>query len=118
MSEAHQKFTLFLLHPGFDDGTGGDFFCPDCALVEGFLRYNPAIEAHLDVQRIAFPRPRSRVIAALGEAHQGCPVLILPQESVGTEAVQRSTQTGRLFVADGRPICDFLAQTFGVSRPH
>jgi len=53
-----EKSTLFLLKPGFRDDNGGPFFCPDCAAVEGFLKYAPEVEIQLDVRRIDFPRPR------------------------------------------------------------
>ena len=118
MSAPSSRPILFLLKPGFDDGSGGRFFCPDCALVEGFLRYNPEIEAALDLRRIAFPRPRADVIALLGEAHQGCPTLILPEDAGHPQDTTPSSQTGRAFVADGKPICAYLAQAFGVPLPH
>ena len=118
MSASPVRPTLFLLAPGFDDGIGGSFFCPDCAMVEGFLRYNPNIEAALDVRRIAFTRPRADVVALLGEAHQGCPTLVLPEVNGQVAEASVSTQTGRTFIADGKPICAYLAKVFGVPLPH
>ncbi|MCE5243695.1 MAG: DUF3088 family protein [Syntrophobacteraceae bacterium] len=113
-----RKHILFLLQPGFCDEKGGPFFCPDCATVEGFLRYAPEIEDRIEVRRIDFPRPRKEIVELAGEANQGCPVLVLgdvdelPPEAAG------SGQTGKAFIAGSTGICEFLGRTFGVVRPH
>jgi len=112
------KSTLFLLKPGFHDDKGGPFFCPECAAVEGFLKYAPQVEHQLEVRRIEFPRPRMDVIALIGADHQGCPVLVLGEgEAIPAEA-SRSGETGNAFISGSLPICDYLGRTFGVVRPH
>ena len=70
---------LYLIEPGFSvEGKPGQrFVCPSCNRLEGLLRSFPEIAAQLDVERVAFPRPRQSVIAAIGEANQSLPVLIL-----------------------------------------
>jgi hypothetical protein len=40
-----RRYVLFLLKPGFYDDKGGPFFCPNCAAVEGFLKYAPEVES-------------------------------------------------------------------------
>lgn len=113
-----EKHILFLLLPGFTDNAGGPFFCPECAMVEGFLRYAPEVESQLVVHRIAFPRPRGAVIEQLGEPHQGCPVLILHDSAEIPETATRSEHTGKAFIAGPVAVCDYLAGRHGVARPH
>src|ERR1051325_11006350 len=63
---------LFLLRPGFEDPAypGQRFYCWHCALIEGVLGSFPALAEQLDVERIAWPRPRQGVIALVGEENQ------------------------------------------------
>lgn len=75
---------LFLLPPGFEDPAYGEgqFFCPDCLMMEGWLAVNPEAAAQLDVRRVEFPRPRTAIIELIGEERQACPVLIISPEEV------------------------------------
>ncbi|MCC4596892.1 DUF3088 domain-containing protein [Xanthomonas campestris pv. phormiicola] len=73
--------TLFLAAPGFHVDGQGPFYCGDGIAIEGVLALYPQVLAWLDVQRIAFERPRSAVVALLGEAHQSLPVLVLAGDS-------------------------------------
>lgn len=112
------KSTLFLLKPGFYDDKGGPFFCPDCAAVEGFLKYAPEVERKLDVCRVDFPRPRKDIVAMIEAENQSCPVLVLTEgDSVPAEA-KRSLETGKAFISGSLQICEFLGRTFGAARPH
>jgi hypothetical protein len=112
------KPTLFLLKPGFHEDKGGPFFCPDCAAVEGFLRYAPEAERQLDVHRIDFPRPRKDIVALIGAENQSCPVLVFEEGvSIPAEA-KRSLETGKAFISGSLAICEFLGRSFGVARPH
>ncbi|UZK67075.1 DUF3088 domain-containing protein [Sphingomonas sp. M1-B02] len=69
--------TLFLLDPSFEDPAlpGRTFYCTDCITLEGLLAAFPELAAKLDIVRIAYPRPRAAVVAALGEANQNLPAL-------------------------------------------
>jgi hypothetical protein len=69
---------LFLLEPRFDDPAmpGRTFHCQDCMTVEGLLAAFPELTANLDVIRVAYPRPRAGVVAAIGEANQNLPALV------------------------------------------
>src|SRR4051812_50017691 len=70
---------LFLLRPGFEDPAfpGRRFYCWHCALIEGLLVSFPQLADKLDVERIAWPRPRHAVIALAGEENQSLPLLVL-----------------------------------------
>lgn len=112
------KMVLFLLKPGFADDKGGPWFCPGCAGVEGFLKYAPEVERQIDVRRVDFPRPRKEIVELVGAANQGCPVLVLATDATAPPEAKTSLETGRAFIADTAPICEFLGRTFGVVRPH
>ena len=112
------KHVLFLLKPGFKANEGGPFYCPDCAAVEGFLKYAPEIETRIDIRRIEFPKPRKEIADLLGEANQGCPVLVFDESSAIPPEAKKSEETGRAYLSDAREICDFLGRTFGVAKPH
>lgn len=70
--------TLFLLEPEFDDPglPGRSFYCRDCITIEGLLATFPDRAANIDVVRVAYPRPRTQVIQAIGEANQNLPALV------------------------------------------
>lgn len=69
---------LFLLEPEFADAAlpGRSFYCQDCITIEGLLAAFPDRAAKLEVVRVAYPRPRAQVIAAIGEANQNLPALV------------------------------------------
>jgi len=75
------KDTLFLLAAGFEDPAypGKAFYCWHCALMEGVLASFPELAGRLEVQRIAWPRPRQELVALLGEGYQSLPVLVLSE---------------------------------------
>ncbi|MEW6263454.1 MAG: DUF3088 family protein [Thermodesulfobacteriota bacterium] len=112
------KHLLFMLKPGFHDEKGGPFFCPQCALVEGFLKYASEIEGRIEVRRIEFPRPRREIVELIGASNQGCPVLVIDEAADLPASAKKSGEMGRAFISGSVPICEFLGQTFGVLRPH
>ncbi len=112
------KYVLFLLKPGFYDEKGGPFYCPDCAAVEGFLKYAPQVEGQLDVRRVEFQRPRQEIVELLGASNQGCPVLVFGETSDLPAEASKSVETGRAYISGAAQICEFLGRTFGVVRPH
>lgn len=112
------QHTLFLLQPGFYDGTEGPFYCPYCASLEGLIGGVPEIERAISVKRIEFVRPRKEIIPLIGEEHQSCPVLVLGEGAeIPTEAAI-SSETGRAFIDDWIKIGSYLATTLGIVRPH
>jgi hypothetical protein len=74
---------LFLLKPGFADPAypGETFYCWHCALMEGVLASFPALAARIEVEHVAFPRPRGPVVAMAGEANQSLPLLVLADDA-------------------------------------
>lgn len=109
---------LFLLKPSFPDPEAGPglLHCPHSAAVEGLLSFHPELRERLEVRYVDFARPRQEVIAELGEAHQVCPVLVLPPGVPGP--VPGRSAEGRSFFVGSSEIAGFLAQWAGTSLPH
>jgi DUF3088 family protein len=109
---------LFLLRPGFEDPAlpGRRFYCWHCALMEGVLASFPALAARLDVERIAWPRPRQAVIALVGEENQSLPLLVLADGA--TSPHQTGSHRGRAFIADKDAILAALSERHGFPDPH
>jgi len=111
------KDTLFLLKPDFHNAGKGPFYCPDCALVEGLLSYYPKLRHKLDVRYVDFARPRADIIALLGEAHQGCPVLVLADgRRVIDAGIEVQEAQGRRFIDREADIRRYLSATFGIGQ--
>lgn len=110
------KDTLFLITPGFADPKhpGVSFVCPSCNQVEGLLASFPDLASRLDVKRVGFARPREAVIALVGEANQGLPVLILAQDPPS----DASEQEGVFFIKDTARILELLAERHGFPHLH
>ncbi len=109
---------LLLLEAGFADPKypGERFICPDGAPIDGLLASDTSKSATLDIQRLPFLRPREAAIKALGEDHQGLPVLVLGDEHPVPPDVR--TLGGKHFVTDTRRILDLLAERHGFPRIH
>lgn len=99
------KDTLYLLSPGFEDPAypGQTFYCWHCALMEGILASCPDCGETLDVQRIAWPRPRAELVSLIGEDNQSLPVLILSEGG---------------FINDKDAILQALSDRHGFPCPH
>lgn len=115
---------LFLLTPDFADPRHGDrpFFCPETAMVEGMLAFYPKLRAQIDVHYIGFAKPRTAIVALLGEAVQGCPMLVMGEESlVAFEArpdVTTRESLGQAYISKDLEICRYLAHRYGAGIPH
>ncbi|MBR0877496.1 hypothetical protein ABIF65_007667 [Bradyrhizobium japonicum] len=109
---------LFLLRPGFEDPAfpGQRFYCWHCALIEGVLASFPKLAEKLDVERIAWPRPRLPVIALVGEENQSLPLLVLADGT--TSPHQTGSHHGRAFIADKDAILAALSERHGFPDPH
>ena len=109
---------LFLLKPGFHNEGKGPYFCPDSALVEGFLAYHASAlpAGALDIQRIDFKKPRAPVVALLGEAAQSCPVLVLDGDDAPESAKRASS--GKRYIDHPIEIARYLAGRYNLSQPH
>ena len=114
---SHDKPILFLLRAGFADpklGPGG-YYCPECATIAGLLWYYPDVAAQLDVRQVDAKRPRPEVVALVGEEHQSCPVLVLPE---GQHPSGIPVAKGRAFVSGPAAIVTYLADHYGTARSH
>jgi hypothetical protein len=109
---------LFLLRPGFGDPAypGQRFYCWHCALIEGILTSFPELATRLDVERIAWPRPRNSVVAVVGDKNQSVPLLILADGE--TSPHQTGEFEGRAFIADKDNILAALSERHGFPNPH
>jgi hypothetical protein len=109
---------LFLLNVDFEDPAfpGRRFYCWHCVLMEGLLTSFPAMAARIDVERIAWPRPRSAVIDMIGAENQSLPVLVLADDAPS------GLETGRFgerrFVEGKDAILHALNLRYGIPIPH
>ena len=111
------KDTLFILDPAFQDpALEGTWFCPNGAMVYGALAANPHWAEHIEIRRIAFPRPRQEVIAAVSEENQGLPLLLFSDPATAPAEAKRVN--GRAFVQGGIAIGEALAARYGGAGPH
>ena len=69
------KDTLFILDRSYTDDTGRERYCRDCLEVDGLLAMFPELAAKLHIVRVPWSKPRTAVVAALGEGNQNCPAL-------------------------------------------
>ncbi len=116
-----QRDRLFLLQPGFSDAAIAPqpFFCVECSALEGLLATMPQLALHIDVERIAFAKPRARLVTLLGEAAQNCPVLVLASvPDAALPGVQVSAASGAAFVSGAVSIGEYLAARYEMPRPH
>jgi hypothetical protein len=109
---------LYLLKPDFHD-QDKTYYCPSCAEVIGLLEFYPALKQHIEIHYLDFARPRPELVSLLGEANQGCPVLVLATAPQNLPAHLKGQQAnGRAFVADPREIGAYLAHVHGIGLPH
>jgi hypothetical protein len=112
------KDTLFLLKPGFYDGDQGPYVCAECAKVEGYLALYPHVAMALDVRHIAFRRPRAEIVALLGEANQGCPVLVLADGAKPAAGAPVKAGIDRRYIDDPNAILSYLGSAYRAPVPH
>ena len=108
------KDRLYILKAPFQDGEQ-DWYCNDCATLEGALLANPHWKDAIEIHRIAFPRPRKELVALVGEAHQGLPMLIMEAKGAPLHALR----VGDLAILkDVREIGWAIATRHGGVGPH
>jgi hypothetical protein len=109
---------LFILRVDFDDPAfpGQRFYCWHCLLLEGLLASFPAVAAKIDVERIAWPRPRKELVDSIGPENQSVPVLLLADDApIGLETGQFRE---RRFVEGKEAILHALSVRYGIPAPH
>lgn len=111
------KGTLYLLNTSFEKD-GAPRFCPDCAMMEGYLAAFPQLRDVLDIVRVDYARPRAALVERLGEDHQNAPTLVLAKASpdAGPHGEIQSAN-GLSFLTDARPITRWLAARYGLAAP-
>lgn len=108
------KDRLYLLKAPFGD-QGFDWYCNDCAAMEGALLANPHWADKVDVLRVAFPRPRSELVELVGAERQGLPMLVMDAAKAPGDAII----VGDLAILqDVRAIGRALAHRHGGAGPH
>ena len=112
-----QRDTLYLLSPYARVEEGHARYCPDCALVEGYLAFYPAVRTQLTVQHVGPTRPRQEILALLGEENQGAPVLVLHLASQPRELDAVQTYNDQRFINDPTAICRYFALNLGGGLP-
>src|SRR5262249_16199962 len=99
-----------------ENGAPKMWFCRDCAMIEGALIANAHWRDAIDVNRIAFPRPRAEIVALIGEENQWLPCIVLAQTSAAPQSAQRAQ--GWAFINDATAILDYLAASYGGAARH
>ena len=109
--------TLYLLKPFFEK-EGLARFCPDCAMMEGYLATYPQLREALDIVYVDYARPRAILVDRLGEDHQNAPTLVLSQAApdAGPHG-EIVSANGQSFLTDARPITRWLAERFNLAAP-
>lgn len=109
--------TLYLLNPFFEKD-GQSRFCPDCAMMEGYLATYPHLRHALKIVYVDYARPRAVLVERLGEEHQNAPALILADTAPDAgphDEIQSAN--GLSFLTDARPITRWLAERYDLAAP-
>ena len=114
---------LFLLKPGFIDSNVDQeertYYCPDSAAIEGVLVYHPQLREQLEVIYVDFPKPRKEIVDLIGEANQGCPVLVVNvSTSVKSDGKDGKVSNGYQFFNATKQIMNYLADKYKLGFPH
>jgi hypothetical protein len=108
------KDILFILAAPFQDG-GFDWYCNDCATLEGALMVNPHWNEKIEVRRIGFTRPRQEIIDLVGPDWQGCPMLVMDKARASGDAIIVGEYA---ILQDVRAIGRALTSRHGGAGPH
>lgn len=108
------KDQLFILAAPFGDG-GFEWYCNDCATLEGALMVNPHWNDRVDVHRITFPRPRKELVELVGPDWQGLPMLVMDKDRAPGDAIIVGDFA---ILQDVRAIGRALTSRHGGAGPH
>ena len=114
---------LFLLKPDFKDSNtdneGKLYYCPQCALIAGIIKYYPQLETMLEINYVDFQRPRKAIIELIGEENQSCPTLIVENNQEENVDLSYFNFYGdKLFINSTDLILKYLSAKFGIGNPH
>ncbi|MDQ7247866.1 DUF3088 domain-containing protein [Dongia sedimenti] len=109
---------LVILQTDFSDPAypGQRFYCWHCMVMEGLLASFPELRSRIDVERIAWPKPRAELVGLIGVENQSLPVLILADDAAS--GIETGSFEGRRFVAGKDAILRVLADRHGLPDPH
>jgi hypothetical protein len=109
---------LFILEAGFSDPAypGQRFYCWHCMVMEGLLASYPDLQSRIDVERIAWPKPRAEIVGLIGGENQSVPLLVLADDA--PSGLETGSFEGRRFVAGKESILQVLAARHGLPDPH
>jgi hypothetical protein len=114
---------LFLLKPDFFDINIDNerklYYCPQCALIAGIIKYYPQLETLLEIKYVDFKRPRKAIAELIGEDNQSCPVLIIENsQDENVEISYFNSYRDKLFVNSTDLIVKYLSEKYGIGIPH
>jgi hypothetical protein len=114
---------LFLLKPDFKDNKidneGKSYFCPQCALIAGIIKYYPHLETMLEINYVDFKRPRPVIIDLIGEDNQSCPVLVIENHQEDNVDLSYFNSYGnKLFINSTDLIAKYFSEKYGIGIPH
>ena len=109
---------LIILKTRFRDPAYPDeaFYCWHCVLMEGLLASFPNMAREIDVERIAWPRPRKELISLIGADNQSVPVLLLANDA--PKGIEAKSHNGIVFINDKDSILHALSAIYGIPFPH
>jgi Protein of unknown function (DUF3088) len=109
---------LFILKVDFEDPAypSTRFYCWHCVLMEGILASFPKLAAKIDVERIAWPKPRAEVVNIIGAANQSLPVLVLSDDA--PDGLATGEWNGQRFVEGKDAILRALTIRYDIPHPH
>ena len=114
---------LFLLKPGFSDSENNNdnkrYFCPQCAMIEGVIKYYPQLERMIEIHYVDFKKPRLEIVEFIGEENQSCPVLIIDSKHVSNKDISYFNMYGdKFFVNSIEFIIRYFTENFGIGNLH
>ena len=114
---------LFLLKPDFKDSKIDNeeklYYCPQCALIAGIIKYYPQLETRLVINYVDFQRPRKAIIELIGEDNQSCPTLIIENNQEENVDLSYFNSYGDiLFINSTDSILKYLSEKYGIGNPH
>jgi hypothetical protein len=109
---------LIILQAGFANPAypGQRFYCWHCMVMEGLLASYPDLQSRIDIERIAWPKPRAEVVALIGPENQSVPVLVLADDAPSGMETGRFGE--RRFVTGKEAILKVLAARHCIPDPH
>jgi len=79
----------------------------------------PELRRRLDIRTVDYPRPRREIVTLVGDAHQGCPNLVLdPANHAFVDATRFHRFGDRLHSTDTKVIVEYLAARHGAMFAH